>query len=806
MPVQPRTFSKAALFCAIFFAAFYLLNTPQVLFITGLGFTAWYPAAGLTVAVMLGLNPLWGFLVFFTDPLVGYLIYGVPIFSWEGALGACGATLFYGLGAYILRGAWKIDSTLPKRQDVLRYLAVVVVGAAASTSVGVLSLILDKALPIEKYWSSWLSWYTGEIIGVVGVAPFLLVHVLPSTRRFFHPRGDASRFQKSSSITVADEPLHVLETLESAAQLISIPAAEYVVLHWGKGHPLFLCFLPIIWIAMRRGIRSVVTGNVVLIMGMVVGIRLFPVDPHSMFSISATLLFMTTTGLIMGATVSEQFRQESDLREQTVYLHSLIENSPLPIVFIGLDRNMQFCNNAFLNLFQYSQEELRSTTVDKLIWPQELEARGNEMFTEVSRGRTYREATQRRRKDGALIDVELVAVPLIVDGHPRGVCWIYSDISDRIHAAQEAQQHAEQLDKMVQELQIHNTEMTLLNELNSLLQCCTSTQEAHSVVGLSASKLFPAATAGLLFAYHPDNKVLESVAQWGGAHASETTFETDFCWGLRRGRAHWSDYPGNGVVCRHIMDPVEASYLCVPMMTGKQMSGVLHLQIDRSEREREMPGFASMMEGMERLAATTAGQIALAMDGLRLKDELQTLSIRDPLTGLFNRRILEVALRREVARARRKHSHVSVVFIDLDHFKKFNDTFGHSAGDQVLIEMGRVFAGHYRTEDVVCRYGGEEFAIVMPDARPEDAVARADSLRSEAAKVVIHHGGRKLDRVTLSIGVAGFPDHGATPDDLLRLADEALYQSKALGRNRVTIAASSTASPAAISEEKPVTT
>ncbi|HTV60422.1 MAG TPA: diguanylate cyclase [Verrucomicrobiae bacterium] len=787
---------RTGIICACFFAIYLLLNRPEVIFITDLGFTAWYPAAGLSVATMLGLSPWYGVLLLVTDPIVGRLMYGVPLLSWPGFLGSCGPASFYALSAYLLRGPWKIDVSLRRRQDVMRYFAVCVVAAAGSTSVGVISLLLSHDLSIGQYWRSWISWYDGEIIGVVGIAPFLLIHVLPSIRRFLGI-AQGSEETEAKRGTPREKPFVMTRTLEFLAQMFSIPAAQFVVLRFEAGHMLFLLFLPILWIAMRQGVRRVVTGNVALIMGMVAGIRIFSIPQSSLFSISLSLLFMSAAGLIVGAMVSEEFRQARDLRNQTVYLNSLVENNPLPIVFLELDRKMRMCNEAFLRMYQFTREDLTATTVDKLIWPPEFAEQGDKMFADVVNGQTVHVPTRRRRKDGEILDVELIAVPLIVDSRPRGVCWIYSDISGQLRAAQEAHRHAEELAEMVQELKIHNTEMGLLSELNSLLQCCATSQEAYTAVGQSAKKLFPAATSGALYVLGADKKTLEKAAEWGAATVSDPAFEPSLCWGFRRGQAHWSDHPGGGVVCGHLKDPVEASYLCVPMISGNKTAGVLHLQIDRGEREREMPGFESMMQGMERLAVTASGQIALAMASLRLKEELQSLSIRDPLTGLFNRRVLEESLQREIKRAHRKGQHVSLVFIDLDHFKQFNDTFGHAAGDEVLIRMAHLFQSYYRSEDVVCRFGGEEFAVILPEAQPGDAVARAEGLREEAGKLVIRHEGRELGRVTLSIGIAAFPDHAAAPEELLRAADESLYRSKTTGRNRVSLAESmANASPA----------
>jgi len=191
---------------------------------------------------------------------------------------------------------------------------------------------------------------------------------------------------------------------------------------------------------------------------------------------------------------------------------------------------------------------------------------------------------------------------------------------------------------------------------------------------------------------------------------------------------------------------------------------------------------------LQRLAATIAGQIALSLSSLRLRETLRDQSIRDPLTGLFNRRFMEESLDRELQRATRKNRSLAVVFLDLDHFKRFNDTFGHDAGDTVLRRMAEVFRELFRGDDVICRYGGEEFAVILPESNAIDAAKRANLLRAAARKIEIRYQGRVLNPVTFSVGVAAFPDSGATAEEILRAADQSLYQSKAEGRDRVCIA------------------
>jgi diguanylate cyclase (GGDEF)-like protein len=225
--------------------------------------------------------------------------------------------------------------------------------------------------------------------------------------------------------------------------------------------------------------------------------------------------------------------------------------------------------------------------------------------------------------------------------------------------------------------------------------------------------------------------------------------------------------------------------------------GILHLEF-AADAQTEIEtaigmtktdtGSGSLQDSQQRLATTVSGQIALSLASLRLRETLRDQSIRDPLTGLFNRRFMEESLEREMRRAIRKNHPVSVLFIDLDHFKRFNDTFGHDAGDLVLRSVADLFRKLFRVDDVICRYGGEEFGIILPESSAENAAIRANSLREETKKMAIQYKNHALGRITLSIGVACFPDHGQTSEELLKAADLCLYESKSAGRDKVSVA------------------
>jgi diguanylate cyclase (GGDEF)-like protein len=185
---------------------------------------------------------------------------------------------------------------------------------------------------------------------------------------------------------------------------------------------------------------------------------------------------------------------------------------------------------------------------------------------------------------------------------------------------------------------------------------------------------------------------------------------------------------------------------------------------------------------------TMAEHIAMALSNLKLHETLRSQSIRDPLTGLFNRRFMEESLELELRRAARNQRPLGVIMIDLDHFKHFNDTFGHEAGDTLLRELGSLLQNNIRGEDIACRYGGEEFTLILPEGSFEITRQRADFLREAIKHIDVQHRGQPLGRITASMGVAVFPEHGRTGKSLLESADAALYRSKNDGRDRVTAA------------------
>lgn len=223
--------------------------------------------------------------------------------------------------------------------------------------------------------------------------------------------------------------------------------------------------------------------------------------------------------------------------------------------------------------------------------------------------------------------------------------------------------------------------------------------------------------------------------------------------------------------------PEQGAYLCVPLVASGEALGIVNLRY-------RMPAQAT--PARQRLAEALAASAAQALQLLRALATARDQALRDGLTGAYNRRFLDEVLPKEVEQARRREAPLSVVMLDIDHFKRFNDSFGHEVGDRVLALFARTLQARLRSGDLVARYGGEEFTVVLPGAGAEEARVLAERLRAgiEALELVPPEFPEGC-RITASLGVATFPQHGHEAEALLQAADRGLYLAKGQGRNRV---------------------
>ena len=362
------------------------------------------------------------------------------------------------------------------------------------------------------------------------------------------------------------------------------------------------------------------------------------------------------------------------------------------------------------------------------------------------------------------------------------------DITERLESEQALHESNRRLQVTVRELEQRNSENAMLGNMGDMLQMCKSVQESNGVLAQFIDKLFPN-TSGNFYLLNFANNLLEAVVTWGEAGlASDPVIGKDDCWALRRGQLHMVEDARSKLACQHLIGPARGPYVCTPIMAQGDVLGMLHVQFGKEEQDQPAAIWQGRLESRKAWALTVTEHLSLALANLKLRETLRTQAVRDSLTGLYNRRYMEQVLNREVLRASRNRRTVGIIMLDLDHFKRFNDAYGHEAGDLLLRAVGDFLIANVRAEDIACRYGGEEFVVMLPEASLFMTRTRAEQLCKGVQSLGVNVRGELLRTVTASIGVAAFPEHGESVADLMRAADMALYAAKRQGRDRVVIA------------------
>ena len=368
----------------------------------------------------------------------------------------------------------------------------------------------------------------------------------------------------------------------------------------------------------------------------------------------------------------------------------------------------------------------------------------------------------------------------------------HQEIAQRKAAQHQLTAAHQEVGRLLDDARRQTAEITQISELGSLLHACTSREEVFRLIPERLRRLFPGAS-GSLSLLNPSGNRVASVAKWGICTADQI-FTPEQCWALRRGTVHTHTGGGRSDPrCAHFLG--EGPSVCIPLIANGNAIGTLSIQEDDSPHPVPHLEFDALAFARRRhLAATVAEHLALAVANLGLRESLRAQAVRDPLTGLYNRRYMQEFLERELHSARRKHRPLAVMMLDLDHFKRYNDNFGHSAGDQALAAVGEILQRCVRADDVACRYGGEEFSLMLPDCSLLQATVRAEEIRKRL-KEHAQTNRPPTDALTVSIGVAAFDETTDRVDLLLKFADDALYQAKLAGRDRVVVARPAAALP-----------
>ncbi|MFH2066713.1 MAG: diguanylate cyclase [Pseudomonadota bacterium] len=337
----------------------------------------------------------------------------------------------------------------------------------------------------------------------------------------------------------------------------------------------------------------------------------------------------------------------------------------------------------------------------------------------------------------------------------------------------------------IDELEERTKQTQLFNQFGDLIQACDSETETYGLLIKFCKKLFPY-DSGYLSIFEKTGKVMRVVASWGRLQAVGEDFKPSSCWAIRRGHLHFVQNPEVDPICPHVKGFSGSLYLCAPMIAQGEILGMLHLQL-HTEDEKPAEEVEKLYFSKQIMVTSLLEHYAPPLTNLRLRETLKIQSIHDHLTGLYNRRYMIDTLEFEARRAKRHNTTLGIIMVDVDHFKSFNDTFGHEVGDIVLRELGSFLRNNIRQEDIACRYGGEEFILILPSTSFENSRMRAEALREKIEKKLMINHLKKIHTITVSLGVAVFPLHGETIEETLNAADSALYLAKTNGRNRVEV-------------------
>jgi diguanylate cyclase (GGDEF)-like protein len=335
--------------------------------------------------------------------------------------------------------------------------------------------------------------------------------------------------------------------------------------------------------------------------------------------------------------------------------------------------------------------------------------------------------------------------------------------------------------------QQRDRECTILNRMSNVFQTCHAQEETYAEVRNVCQELFPS-DSGCLYMLDPSQTVLHLVASWEDPPVEQQEFPIDTSRPLCHSNAHVINDPNTDMLCAHLNFRPDTTYLCVPISTPNQLFGLIHLWVLQSPADYTREAGENLLASKQKVLTRVTEPYALFLENLRLRERLKTEAIRDPLTNLHNRRHTEESLEREMHHAERHNKPIGLIMIDIDHVDSIHSTYGDEVRDTVLLELGTLLRRHTRAGDIVCRYSGETFLVVLPEVPFEIIHQRAEELRTIVGDLLqIRHQATVLT-ITLSMGVAAFPQHGRNVATLVKNVDAALHQAKNTGGNQVIVA------------------
>ncbi len=456
---------------------------------------------------------------------------------------------------------------------------------------------------------------------------------------------------------------------------------------------------------------------------------------------------------------NQLLQSNKSLNERETILRLIQENAPIGMAIVSISGEWLKVNKALCEIIGYNKNELKGHTFQEITYPADLE-NDLEHVNALLEGKIASYQIEKRyiQKNGRSVWI-LLNVSLMRDNDNKPMYFI-SQVQN-IDERKRREKYSSETKKM-----------------NWMLQICHSSSEVYTITNQFTREIFDEFSGGLAIFNNTFNE-LNIVSDWGELQLLKKTFFKEDCWALRSADLYLSNKPTIDLICNHFNTLPTGGYICIPLIAESDMIGVINFTASNGK---------VISDYDKQNMISFANTIKLSLANVKMQELIQEQAIHDALTGLFNRRYLIETLSRELLRILREKKNLCVAMLDLDFFKRINDTFGHEAGDEVLKYLGALMMSNFRGSDICCRYGGEEFIIIMVDSNLINAVPKLEHIRQELENAQILFQGSALPKITVSIGVAEAPTHASTTDKIIRMADEALYTAKKSGKNRLMIA------------------
>ncbi|MCE0724413.1 MULTISPECIES: GGDEF domain-containing protein [Legionella] len=562
-----------------------------------------------------------------------------------------------------------------------------------------------------------------------------------------------------------DDPLHRMAIFVYLIGLLAAPAAKLLTIY--SAYAAFMIPIWIMLIFLSVSIAPSLSVALLFATILYVTIVIYATLEVNRFLLKSVYLEIYSSNLL------------SDLRRSEESFRNTIENAPIGMAIVSPEGICIHANRTLQEILGYTDEELRNKNMLEITYVDDVPMTQDAMKQLLS-GKLRISHMEKRyvRKDGSIIWA-MVSATLIRNeqGEPINFITQMKDVSDRVQNEEKMRELNEKTMETLNELKLLEHDESLLNKLNRSLQICITAEEAYPRINIIAQDLFSDLSGGLSI-YNQGMKQMETVVQWGKEQLLPKTFFPMDCFSIREATTNVVDDPNKSVPCAHYLAPPQGGNMALPLMVQNELIGVIHLLASKSKK---------LTQHQQDMANSFGNIVKLAIANINLRVSLSELSLHDPLTNLYNRRYLNDILSRELIRIAREKKTLCVAMLDIDDFKRFNDTYSHLAGDEVLKSIGKLLKENFRESDVSFRFGGEEFVVVLLNATLNNAVSRMEELREEIKAISIYYKGNPLHNITISIGVAEAPKHGATIDEIVKAADHALYAAKRAGKDQVKV-------------------